>query len=382
MNEKWIEGIKRNDEMMMLDRYFPGKSCGNTECEQHCIELCKIAERMGVMKKNEIASAVSRLLVYPENCPALKSGQNHELCRFLLLSHDRVSAYDDRTGRRIIEKKYISDADASKSGACRKCLEYANRIFKWPEEADKMPKLPLHPNCKCHYEDVYEEKSQQPVKRGIIRDALLVSNKNLSVQDAEKLESLIQSADRQMKKYTRGKEVYLYFNGRYLFSNNGKLVLDAVSGKPVVEKNDIKPVSGIHTAIKTTLTFDYSKQRQTVKNEGGLPGGIYWLKCVESGSLRNGNIRKHLAKFPLWGAYHWTLHPLPKTNTYGRDRNSFTIHGGLFFGSGGCIDLQKNDVILRAYLQEVHQTFMFLYVEYDEEQVIVEETTNLETINP
>ena len=76
------------------------------------------------------------------------------------------------------------------------------------------------------------------------------------------------------------------------------------------------------------------------------------------------------------------MQPLPKTNTYGRDRNSFTIHGGLFFGSGGCIDLQKNDVILRAYLQEVHQTFMFLYVGYDEEQVIVEETTNLETINP
>lgn len=26
MNEKWIEGIRRNDEMPMLDRYFPGKS--------------------------------------------------------------------------------------------------------------------------------------------------------------------------------------------------------------------------------------------------------------------------------------------------------------------------------------------------------------------
>ena len=167
MNENWIEEIKRNDEMTMLDRYFPGKSCGNVECEQHCIGFCKIAEKMAGMKKNEIASAVARLLVYPENCPALKSGQNHESCRFLLFSHDRISAYDDRTGRRIIGKKYISDADASKSGACKKCLEYANRIFKWPEEADKMPKLPLHPNCKCHYEDVYEdvEKSSLPKKQ-------------------------------------------------------------------------------------------------------------------------------------------------------------------------------------------------------------------------
>ena len=156
MSEKWIEEIKRNDEMAMLDRYFPGESCGNTECERHCIELCKIAERMVGMKKDEIVPAVAQLLVYPENCPALKSGQNHESCRFLLFSYGRISAYDDRTDRRIIGKKYISDADASKSGACRKCLEYANRIFKWPEEADKMPKLPLHPNCKCHYEDVYE----------------------------------------------------------------------------------------------------------------------------------------------------------------------------------------------------------------------------------
>ena len=156
MIENWMEGIKRNDEMTMLDRYFPGKSCGNLECERHCIEFCKIAERMACMEKNEIASAIARVLVYPENCPALKSGPNHESCRFLLLSHGRISAYDDRTGRRIIGKKYISDADASKSGACKKCLEYANRIFKWPEEADKMPKLPLHPNCKCHYEDMYE----------------------------------------------------------------------------------------------------------------------------------------------------------------------------------------------------------------------------------
>ena len=175
MIENWIEGIKRNDEMTMLDRYFPGKSCGNTECERHCIELCKIAERMGGMKKDEIVSAVARVLVYPETCPALKSGQNHESCRFLLLSHDRISAYDDRTGRRIIGKKYISDADASKSGACKKCLEYANRIFRWPEEADKMPKLPLHPNCKCHYEDVYENIERCQLPKNMIKAAFNLS---------------------------------------------------------------------------------------------------------------------------------------------------------------------------------------------------------------
>ena len=157
MNEKWMEEIRHNDEMTMLDRYFPGKSCGNVECEQHCIELCKIAEKMGCMEKNEISSAVARLFVFPGICPALKPGSNQSSCRFRPLIDDLIASYDDRTGRRIIGKKYISDADASKSGACQKCLEYANRIFKWPEEADQMPKLPLHPNCKCHYEDVYED---------------------------------------------------------------------------------------------------------------------------------------------------------------------------------------------------------------------------------
>ena len=60
-----------------------------------------------------------------------------------------------RSAGKLSVKKYITDADASKAGACQKCLEHANRIFKWPQEAHLMPKLPLHPNCKCHYENVY-----------------------------------------------------------------------------------------------------------------------------------------------------------------------------------------------------------------------------------
>lgn len=156
MNEKWMEEIKRHNEMMMLNQYFPGESCGNTACEKQCIEFCRIAERMGRTNKNEITSEVAKLLVGPENCPALKSSQNQVPCRFQILPNNWIIACDNQKGRRIIGKKYICDADASSSGACKKCLKYANRIFKWPEDADKMPKLPLHPNCKCRYEDVYE----------------------------------------------------------------------------------------------------------------------------------------------------------------------------------------------------------------------------------
>jgi hypothetical protein len=95
------------------------------------VEFCQIAEKIAGLQQEKI--------------PFLVESQFSPL----------TEAYKD-PGRRIIGKKYITDADASKAGACQKCLEHANRIFKWPQEAHLMPKLPLHPNCKCHYEDVYE----------------------------------------------------------------------------------------------------------------------------------------------------------------------------------------------------------------------------------
>ena len=159
MDEKWIEKIKHNDGMVLLDRFFPGKSCGNPECEKRCIDFCKIALRIGALKPEEISAVVASQLVIPENCPAFQGGSN-DSCRFHVLPSLSISVYDDY-GRKIIAKKYISDADASQAGVCHQCLEYANRIYKWPEEADKMPKLPLHPNCKCHYENNYESSNNK-----------------------------------------------------------------------------------------------------------------------------------------------------------------------------------------------------------------------------
>ena len=247
-----------------------------------------------------------------------------------------------------------------------------------------MPKLPLHPNCKCHYEDVYEKDMPQSLECEKIRNNLLAANNNLSEKDVEKIVSLIIKSNPEMEKYVQNKdEIYMYFNGRYLFSSNGKLILDAVSGKPVAVKSNIKSINTSYTTVKIEHTFDYSKSRQALENTGGLPEGIYTFKCKESGSLLNGNIRKHLLKKSSWGSYHWILQPLPETNTYQRKRNSFTIHGGNNYDSGGCIDLQKNDVILREYLKNVHQTKMFLFVQYDEKKVIIsEEHDNFYPLHP
>ncbi|MGE4563912.1 MAG: hypothetical protein AB7F32_03500 [Victivallaceae bacterium] len=44
--------------------------------------------------------------------------------------------------------KYVSE---STNGTCDACLKHGGEIFT---EYDKMPELPLHPNCRCHYIEV------------------------------------------------------------------------------------------------------------------------------------------------------------------------------------------------------------------------------------
>jgi len=56
-------------------------------------------------------------------------------------------------------------------------------------------------------------------------------------------------------------------------------------------------------------------------------------------------------KFALadWGHARVPLHPLSPTNTYGRD--GFFLHGGIFKGSAGCVDVGSNDTkLLNALL--------------------------------
>lgn len=48
MDEQWRKEIRRRDEMHLLDRYFPGKSCGNTRCEDICRSACAVAVKMNI----------------------------------------------------------------------------------------------------------------------------------------------------------------------------------------------------------------------------------------------------------------------------------------------------------------------------------------------
>ena len=68
MNEKWLEEIKRNDEMRMLDRHFPGKSCGNAECERLCTSACAIAKKMNVSPNELVDYAIQKEIVPRHAC--------------------------------------------------------------------------------------------------------------------------------------------------------------------------------------------------------------------------------------------------------------------------------------------------------------------------
>ena len=96
---------------------------------------------------------------------------------------------------------------------------------------------------------------------------------------------------------------------------------------------------------------NYSIQRQGEENKGGLPQGLYSIECKESGSLLNGNLKKHRLGVNAWGNYHWRLLPDKNTDMRGRKPLSFTIHGGSDAQSAGCIDLTSQDTVFRKYLQ-------------------------------
>ena len=162
--KNWMYEIRENDKMAALKQVFPGKGCGNPDCEQLCATALQIARNLNLRPANFILNIILRDVAPQNKCFLYKSDfpQNifTPVCRFgFVKTKLKEKDFDDVT-QIIVGKKYIAEAGFSKNGSCQKCLKYANRIFKWPEEAKLMPKLPIHPNCKCHYENVYEEEKK------------------------------------------------------------------------------------------------------------------------------------------------------------------------------------------------------------------------------
>jgi hypothetical protein len=265
--------------------------------------------------------------------------------------------------------KCISDRGPN---SCKECLKHHGEVFR-ADDSNK-PELPIHPNCRCKYEPIDTSNKNTAMligHRQIVEN--IVQNSDVAKNDAIEIAVQIMNA-RSANSKIKDQPVFLLFNGSKLVSSDGKLVLKAVSGVPVSKKTEFEKTSTLGAVKQTTFkTFNYSILRQGEKNKGGLPQGLYSIECKESGSLLNGNLKKHGLGVSAWGNYHWRLFPDENTDMHGRKPLSFTIHGGSDAQSAGCIDLTSQDTVFRKYLQSTGLPRIYVFVQYEQENVIIEE---------
>ena len=237
-----------------------------------------------------------------------------------------------------------------------------------------------HPNCKCGWDEEkasnktadvaakakerHWEQMKTKMQLAFMREQGIGQK-----QAAQLAEEIIQIS--KQNHHVKNGEVFLFFNGEYLMSSDGKLLIPAVAGKPVKteEKNTKATIYG-YVEKEKTKHFDYSKLRQCKINEGPLPEGTYTIKREETGSLSKGSFNKHGLRRSAWGDYHWDLTPTKDTDLLGRDGN-FTIHGGKDPESAGCIDVTSNDWKLKDYLRTLPQKEIYVVTKYPERNVSV-----------
>jgi hypothetical protein len=135
----------------------------------------------------------------------------------------------------------------------------------------------------------------------------------------------------------------LIFDGRFLTMRmpGGNAAFPAVSGAALSEvigavvrvTNKIPP----NTINVDGKLFNYSRERQKIKDQGPIPAGMYWIdpsQLVKNTERWYGSDRFNRRS---WGNWRITIHPYPFTPVW--QRGGFFIHGGDEPGSIGCIDL-------------------------------------------
>ena len=95
MNEELFKKIKQNDKKVALEQAFPGRSCGNVECEKLCSEVYQIAKTLNIAPQILINDAIEHdikpqygcikkilLADYPNSSNYPNKGKIIPRCRF------------------------------------------------------------------------------------------------------------------------------------------------------------------------------------------------------------------------------------------------------------------------------------------------------------
>ena len=267
-----------------------------------------------------------------------------------------------------LEKRVMYVADKGKN-TCQECIRHDGKTFDIDDPG--LPQLPVHPHCRCKYVSV--TMPYKDICEDVERYRIVKNLKDAGGLDEEKAKSLAEQIinARRENPTLREQKLFLLFNGRYLMSSDGKLLLDAVSGQFVSENTIINKVTmwgAVHRTVERE--FDYSYSRQGVRNKGAIPWGLYYIEEKEERSAKT-SPWSHGVRTNPWGDYSWTLHPDEGTDV--RGRTGFFIHGGSDFNTKGCIDLQRGDAVFQKYFVSTGLSSIYIYVKYEKERVKIRE---------
>lgn len=159
MEKKWTEKIRQNEVMLLLDKYFPGESCGNPNCVEHYAELCKIAEIISLGRKEDILRMLAHQFVVLEHCP--EQNANCPICRFSTSLEKCSEVFDNKIT--FADTDQIKYRFHSSGNGCNKCTELNGTIVTGKDlQRDSVMNSKgfykqkdgvyrPHPNCKCYW---------------------------------------------------------------------------------------------------------------------------------------------------------------------------------------------------------------------------------------
>ncbi|MFC1782655.1 RHS repeat-associated core domain-containing protein [Planctomycetota bacterium] len=155
----------------------------------------------------------------------------------------------------------------------------------------------------------------------------------------------------------------------------------AASGKPINKtlistEEYYKPSEDSYVVVECwEYEFDYSPENQDLYMLGPIPEESYWLDICDLASITGWGFRqhawRHLLDWRSWGFYSVRLYPEEDADL-GTRTGEFFIHGGVEWGSAGCIDIRGYDQLMNNLFGEVFDDnteccYIPVEVDYEEE---------------
>lgn len=140
------------------------------------------------------------------------------------------------------------------------------------------------------------------------------------------------------------------------YDKDGNKIMQATKGILELLTFDGKELNWLHangitegwTAVSGILDQNGNTQPEMQFMKGGpIPEGWYkvdpsrTLSIYDAGNLID--LVKWVAKYPSWGSYNTPIMTSEGSLNYNFNRSNAFIHGGISYGSAGCIDLAMNN---------------------------------------